>query len=76
MDTLYVNKRSELTTLLNQYSASGYTVYRTRCACGCTAKANIRQAIICINSTTMVHEVTALRCRGCVNRKIMEGNVC
>ena len=73
MKTVYVNRRSELSELLNQYSEAGYTVYRTRANCGCHPKSNVRQALVCINSTTMVHEITAMRCKGCVNRKSMEG---
>lgn len=73
MDTLYVSKRSELTALLHQYAANGYTVYRTKAHCHCHPKSNIRQAIVCINSVTRVHEATAMRCKGCTNRKSMEG---
>lgn len=64
MLTVYVQKKSELTTQMNRYHEQGYKVYRTRTECACTRE-NRRNAVLCVNQTTMVLDVSVIKCKGC-----------
>ena len=76
METLYVNKKSELTNQKEFFESIGCKVYRTHLPCNCThLRYNGRYGAIVINHNN-IHELNIIRCRACVKREEAEnGNV-
>jgi hypothetical protein len=62
MRSQFVNKKSELTTQLNEYAAANCWVLRSRIACNCKQH-NLRYGIVAILHTTVIAKV--VRCRSC-----------
>ena len=67
MTVQYVNKKSELTAIMNECQLWGYEVYRTRLNCNCPT-GNRRNGILVVDLFDRIVK-KVIRCRGCVNRK-------
>ena len=73
MTRYFVNRKSDVTHLMEKYQENGYTAYRTRLECNCPIN-NRRNGILVIEPETLLLTAKVIRCRGCVNRK-EAGNV-
>jgi hypothetical protein len=65
MRNQFVNKKSELTLQLKEYTAANCEVLRSRMACSC-ATHNQRYGIVAIVNNIVVAKV--IRCRQCVKK--------
>jgi len=70
MNALYVNQGSELSQYKVQFEQTGFEVYRSRMACGCTVGSNRRNGILIIDSKNTVF-LKVMRCKACA--KVQEG---
>jgi hypothetical protein len=61
---IYVQKKSDVTRMINEYRAHGYRAYRTRLTCSCEEPRNCRCGAVLINSKGE-HEYNVIRCKGC-----------
>lgn len=68
MTRYFVNRKSDVTHLMEKYQDNGYTAYRTRLECNC-ATHNRRSGILVIDPATLLLTAKVIRCKGCVNRK-------
>jgi hypothetical protein len=64
MKTIFVNRKSELTTAKEAQEALGNDVYRTRLKCNCQKEFNRRNGIIVIDLTGHILE-HVIRCKAC-----------
>lgn len=65
MRNQFVNKKSELTTKLNEYASTTCEVLRSRMACQCQLPSprNKRYGIVAIVNNTVIAKV--IRCKAC-----------
>lgn len=61
---IYVQKKSDVTRLMNEYTEHGYSCYRTRLECECNKGQNRRSGAIVIN-VVGIHDFNIIRCKGC-----------
>lgn len=61
---IYVQKKSDVSRMMDEFTAHGYTCYRTRLLCECPAPRNRRSGAVLISQKGM-HEYNVIRCKGC-----------
>lgn len=66
MNTLFVNKRSEVTTLMDAQMASGSEAYRTRMDCQCMFPKNRRSGVLVLKDGILTLKV--IRCKACTKK--------
>lgn len=61
---VYVERKSGITRLMEEYGRRGYRCYRTRLRCQCENCGNIRHGAVFIDRKGM-HEFSVICCKGC-----------
>jgi len=61
---IYVQKKSDVTRFIKEYTEHGYKCYRTRLECACGQGQNRRSGAIIINNAGL-HDCSVIRCKGC-----------
>jgi len=67
MTTTYVSKKSELTQQMNDESAKGLKVFRTRGLCQCAYPGNRRNAVLCVKGSEIKSAI--IKCKQCAKRE-------
>lgn len=68
MKTVYVYKKSELTSQMDAWAADGFRCYRTRSTtCGCRFPANRRDGVIAVKDDIVTF--SGIRCKACAAKQ-------